>query len=116
MATATFDIELALLRPDAIWQEVKDRLGNACELEDKSEQGWGLVVRVAGLPTASLGEQLNHFLAVLAGHEALLRAGQPVLRIAAFNPNLTCTVVLEELDRICALGAKVELSVYPVDD
>jgi hypothetical protein len=116
MAQTTFDIELALLRPDAIWQEVIDRLGNTCELENRSDQGWGLVVRVANLPSAPLGVQLSHFLAALAMHEALLRSGQPVLRIAAFNPNVTCTVLLEDLDRICALGAKVELSVYPVDD
>lgn len=116
MAQATFDIELALLSPDAIRQEVENRLGGSCELEDKSEQGWGLVIRAINPSTASLGEQLKSFLTVLAGHEALLRSGQPILRIAAFNPNLTCTVVLEELDRICALGAKVELSVYPTDD
>lgn len=116
MAQATFDIELALLSPGELWQEVENSLRGFCELEDRREQGWGLVVRAINPPVASLGEQLKSFMSLLAGHEALLRNCQPILRIAAFNPNLTLTVVLEELDKVCALGAKVELSVYPTDD
>ena len=94
MAQATFDIELALLNPGELWQVVEKCLGNRCELEDRREQGWGLVIRAINLPGASLSEQLKDFISSLAGAESVIRSCQPILRVAAFNPNLTLTLVL----------------------
>lgn len=116
MAQATFDIELALLNPGKLWQEMESRLGTSCELEDRREQGWGLVIRPIKLCGTSFNEQLKSFISLLAGTEEMIRNCQPVFRIAAFNPNLTFTLILDDLDKIVAFGAKVELSVYPADD
>ncbi|MCY1260003.1 hypothetical protein D9M68_100580 [compost metagenome] len=115
MRQATFDIELALLSPSSVWKDLQQRLSDTCTLEDRLEQGWGLVIRPTYPHTGSLSEQMRNFLSLLTGNEVLIRKGNPILRIAAFNPNANITVLVEELDRVYSLGASVELSVYPVE-
>lgn len=115
MRQATFDIELALLSPSSVWKKLQRRLGDTCTLEDRPEQGWGSVIRPTNPLTGSLAQQMRDFLSLLAGNEALIRKCDPILRIAAFNPNATITVLVEDLDRVGSLGARVELSVYPVE-
>lgn len=115
MRQATFDIELALLNPGSEWRNLQRRLGDSCVFEDRQEQGWGTVIRQSNPRTGSLAEQTRHFLTLFTGNEALIRKCDPVLRIAAFNPNATITILFEDMDRVCMLGARVELSVYPVE-
>ncbi|MDQ0143316.1 hypothetical protein [Cupriavidus necator] len=117
MRQATFDIELALISPSSVREDLQRRLGDTCTFEDRLEQGWGLVIRPAHSNGSSIAEQMRKFLSLFAGNEALIRKGDPILRIAAFNPNATSTVLVGDfyLDRVCTLGARLELSFYPVE-
>lgn len=45
MRQATFDIELALMSPSSVWEDLQRRLGDTCTFEDRLEQGSGLVIR-----------------------------------------------------------------------
>jgi hypothetical protein len=116
MKPQTFDIELALLSPGANWQQVEAALSGSYALEDRRSNGWGLVARAPSPQGDSLDTQLDAFLAGLVGSERLLAQCQPVLRIAVFSSNYSCTVLLPKLDKLCEIGARLELSVYPTDE
>lgn len=115
MKPQTFDIELALLNPGNLSQQIETRLATSFSLEDRKDKGWGLVARALNLQGDSIDAQLSVFLTGLAGSEDLIRQCQPVLRIAVFSPNYSCTVLLPKLDQLCAIGARLEFSVYPTD-
>lgn len=116
MAQATFDVELALLSPGKAERILRGRLVSSCVFEDRAAQGWGLIIRERAQKGGSLSEKLNGLLYLLRGSESLICGCHPILRVAVFNPNLTLTTVLDDLKGVCALGAKIEFSVYPVDD
>jgi hypothetical protein len=115
MKAQTFDVELALLSPGQHRYELEQKLAASMSMEDRSDRGWGLVVRATSLQGEALEDQLSEFLGHLSGIEDLVRRSSPVLRIAVFNPSYSCTVLLPKLDRICAMGMQLELSVYPSD-
>jgi len=116
MSQVTFDIELALLRPTALLSEIEDALKKSHELERREKQGWGLVIRSPTNSDKSLADQIDLFLSSLSKYEESLRRCEPVLRLAIFNPKATCTVTLSRLEKISALGAQLEISVYPASE
>jgi hypothetical protein len=116
MKSRTLDIELALLNPGELWQQVETKLSGFYSLEDRRENGWGLVVRALDLRGDSVDDQLELFFTRLSGSEDLIRQCHPVLRIAVFSTHYTCTVLLSKLYLLCAIGARLELSVYPTTE
>lgn len=116
MKSPTFDIELALRNPSALPKKSEIQLSAAFDLEDRKEQGWGLVARLKNSEGETLEKQLSAMFSGIAGIKNIIRECQPVLRIAINNPNYTCTVLLSSLERFGEIGAQLELSVYPAAD
>ncbi|WP_072894826.1 hypothetical protein [Hydrocarboniphaga daqingensis] len=116
MSQATFDIELSLHNFAGAQVTLQRSLGDEYLFEDRTKQGWGLVLRKRDEVRLSLAEAVDSFLKPLAAVQSLIADCEPTLRLAVFNPNVTCTVLLPRLDQIAALGAKLEVSVYPADD
>lgn len=112
----TFDIELALLNPVVLRRDLEAKLTPNLLLEDRVSRGWGLVLRAATLRGTTLGEQLEHFLSDVSDVAVTLRSCRPLLRIAVFNRSATCTVTLPHSELLCALGADVEIAVYPTSE
>lgn len=116
MKQATFDIELSLQKFADAQIELRRGLQSKFAFEDRTKQGWGLVLRRREEVSLPLAQAIEDFLKPLEPMQSLIARCEATLRVAAFNPNVTCTVLLSRIDQIAAMGAKLEVSVYPADD
>jgi len=115
MALPNFDVELALREPTELLAEELRQMKSQFLIEDRSDNGWGLVLRAEKASGQSLKEILETLVKACGPFEVSIARCKPVLRVAAFNPNLTCTIWIDEASFIAKIGASIEVSVYPVD-
>ena len=110
---ASYDLELALTDQSRLTEEMVASLRLQFVLEDRSEQGWGLVLRLEKSDGKSLDDLMQRFLAAAMKFKLVIKSAKPILRVAAFNPNATCTLLLKDIDLLAKLGTQVEVSIYP---
>ena len=115
MALPSFDVELALREPVRLSIDEIDQLKYSFLVEDRSENGWGFVLRAKKNNGQTLKEILEALVKMYEPFEACIAQCKPVLRVAAFSSNATCTVWLDEVSFFAKIGASLEVSIYPVD-
>jgi len=113
MGNATYDLELALTDRSRLTDSLIENLRSDFVLEDRSEQGWGLVLRLEKSDGKVLDGLIQKFLSAALKFKSIIKDAKPILRVAAFNPNVTCTLLLKDIESFAELGAQVEVSVYP---
>jgi len=115
MALPSFDVELALREPMRLSTEELSQMKSGFLIEDRSENGWGFVLRTPKNSGETLKEILQALVDACEPFEACIARCKPVLRVAAFSPNATCTVWVDEVSFIAKICASLEVSVYPID-
>lgn len=113
MTSATYDLELALTDRSYLTDSLIASLGSDFVLEDRSEQGWGLVLRLENSESKSLDGLIKKFLLAALKFKSVIKDSKPILRVAAFNPNATCTLLLKNIESLAELGVQIEVCVYP---
>ena len=113
MSNTTYDLELALTDQSHLNDALIANLRSDFILEDRSKQGWGLVLRLEKSESTSLDELMRKFLPATLKFKHAIKEAKPILRVAALNPNATCTLLLKDLSSLAELGVQIEVSVYP---
>lgn len=114
------DIELAITGLGAGQQKsVVNTIPRSFTAEDRSSTGYGLVVRSA---SSEGDEEINKKLERILGPLAVIVGSVAdkgcIVRVAIFSSTATTTVTLtlRSLDILRMFNAKLEVSVYPVDE
>ncbi len=112
----SYDIELALINlPKKELQEISKVLPAGYLVEDRSNKGWGIVIRLdSENELESLNDQVKAFITGVLPIKKWMELSSPVLRVACFNDKLTCTINLEDFELFVSLKIKLEISIYPV--
>jgi hypothetical protein len=113
MSNATYDLELALTDRSHLTDSLIASLRSEFVLEDRSEQGWGLMLRLEKSEGKSLDGLVQKFLSAALKFKSAIKDAKPILRVAAFNPNATCTLLLKDIELFAELGVQIEVCVYP---
>ncbi|MFC7297034.1 hypothetical protein [Herminiimonas aquatilis] len=116
MSKATYDLELALTDPSKLTDSLMATLRTKFVLEDRSEQGWGLVLRLQKTEENSLAALAENFVSAAIKFKSAIKNSKPILRVAAFNSNATCTLLFKDIESLAELGVQLEVSVYPTDN
>lgn len=112
----SYDLELALINlPKEELQEISKVLPVRYLVEDRSNNGWGIVIRLdSENELASLNDQVRAFIAGVLPIRKWIELSSPVLRVVCFNDKLTCTINLDDFELFVSLKIKLEISIYPV--
>jgi hypothetical protein len=116
MSNATYDLELALTDQSKLTDSLITTLRAEFVLEDRSGQGWGLVLRLPKSEGKSLDALVQKFLSAAMKFKSTIKDSKPILRVAAFNPNATCTLLFKDIESFAELGVQLEVCVYPTDN
>lgn len=111
------DVELALL--DAATNEfgdIQSNLSSGFYLEDRTEIGWGLVIRATQELSDNFDNAIDGFLEPLSSLAEVIGSHKGVLRIGVFYDTATCTLRLNSYDRLAAFKLPLEITVYPSSD
>lgn len=110
-----YDIELCLT--DISVESIKDLskvLPSGYSIEDRTENGWGLVIRSNNEDEASiLNDKVRNFLSGISPIKEWIKSSQSILRVAHFSESFTNTIVLEEFESLVSFKLKLEISIYP---
>jgi hypothetical protein len=110
-----FDIELSVGDVDEATLEcLLDILPATFYVEDRSELGWGWVIRPESIVGESESEVLGNFVRGLDDvrvHDVLPPGG--VLRLAMFKDTINCTAIVHELSFLARNNVSLEISFYP---
>ncbi|QSA96123.1 hypothetical protein [Methylococcus sp. EFPC2] len=115
MTGPSFDVELSLREPTSLSIDEIDHLKSNFLIEDRSENGWGIVLRLDKSNGLMLNELLRALIKACEPFESIIALCKPVVRIAVFNPNVNCTVWIDETACFAKIRASLEVSVYPAD-
>lgn len=108
------DVELALVNASVgHLTNILDTLPSGYLVEDRSELGWGLVVRVAQKLPNDFNSAIESFLEPLSSLVKIIRCHGGVLRVGIFFETFTCTIRLKSYERLVELGLSLEISIYP---
>ena len=110
----SFDITLALTDYSKNDLKAIELISNY-SIEDASENGWGLVISADSRIEGPLDDQIHRFLQGLLPLKKWIVDSSPILRIAVFNKNLTCTIRLENYKILEAFKIKLEITLYPTE-
>lgn len=111
------DVELALV--DASADElngIKSDLPSEFYVEDRTDKGWGLVIRTTRKLPDDFGNAVDAFLEPLSPLAEMVGNHVGVLRAGVFYDTVTCTMRLNSSDRLVAFGLSLEISTYPSSD
>lgn len=114
------DIELAITGLGAGQQKsVVDAIPRSFTVEDRSSTGYGLVIRSASSEVEEeINKKLELILGPLAAIAGLVTNKDCIVRVAIFSSTATTTATLSSrsLEILRMFNAKLEMSVYPIDE
>jgi hypothetical protein len=111
------DIELALV--DASADELKglqSYLPSGFYVEDRSDRGWGLVIRTTQKLSGDFSCAIDAFLGPLCPMIEIISNHAGVLRVGVFYNTITCTMRLNSCERLSTFRLPIEISTYPSSD
>ncbi|SEA75051.1 hypothetical protein SAMN05216411_1273 [Nitrosospira multiformis] len=116
MVQPSFDVELALREASRLSVKARARLKSNFLIEDRTESGWGLVLRTE----KPRGTVLKDLLATLvkaceSSFDTDIAQCKPVLRVATLNSSVTSTVWFDDIAYFATISAAVEVSFYLTD-
>lgn len=111
------DVELALIDMSADdLNDIKSHLPTGFYVEDRSDKGWGLVVRAKQKLMDDFNGAINAFLEPLTPMINIIRNHTGLLRVGVFYNTVNCTMRLNSFDRLSEFGLPIEISTYPSSD
>ena len=111
------DVELALVNaPANDLKAIQDDLPSGFFIEDRSDRGWGLVIRTTQELSDNVSDSINVFLEPLSPLVRMISDYVGILRVGVFYDTVTCTMRLNSCDRLAELGLLLEISTYPSSD
>lgn len=120
MRTMQSDIELAITGVGKDQREtLVGKIPRAYTVEDRSATGYGLVVRGESSESSEeIGTKLENFLKPLLPLAEAIRDRDCMMRIAIFSSMATTTTTFSFscLEVLREFNAKLEVSVYPLDE
>lgn len=111
------DVELALI--DASTAELfyfQSKLPVGFYVEDKSDRGWGLVIRTTRELPDDFSNAVDTFLEPLSSLAEVIGVYDGLLRIGVFYDTATCTMRLNSYDRLADFKLPLEITAYPSSD
>ena len=114
--TREIEVELILQTWDGDFPEGCPRLDSNYFLEDRREDGRGLVISEDMPVTADLGKAIIDFLLPLQNNAGTLSAYSPLVKVAVYNRAYSCCLHIKSLALIAEFGAELEINVYPTSD
>lgn len=112
------DVEIELLFP--VWEgKFPDdfiALGGNYLLEDRREQGTGIVVSTDAPVTGDASEAIRNFLNPIIEKANEIMINNPVLRVVVFNRAVTLSITIDCLPLLVQFGAELDVIVYPTSD
>lgn len=113
MLMKEFEIELAITSPRHPMREFVNYLPGGYLIEDRSETGWGFVIRPNEQPSfGSVSEDMSDFLRNMEDMRKFLLGSDLILRLAVYSDSADTTITLD-CRYVESLGAKLEISFYP---
>lgn len=107
------EVELILQTWDGDFPDGCPRLDSNYFLDDRRENGRGLVISEDMPVTADLDKAIVDFLLPLQNNAGTLSAYSPLLRVAVYNRAYSCCLYLKSLALIAEFGAELEINIYP---
>ena len=108
------DVELALVSATAIqFNDIEDNLPQGFFIEDRTDRGWGLVIRTTHKFSEELSSAIDVFIEPLMPLIELADDHEGVLRVGIFYDTINCTVCIKSFDRLAEFGLPLEISIYP---
>lgn len=111
--TREIEVELILQTWDGDFPDGCPRLDSNYFLEDRREDGRGLVISEDMPVTADLGKAIIDFLLPLQNNAGTLSAYSPLVKVAVYNRSYSCCLHIKSLALIAEFGAELEINVYP---
>lgn len=111
------DVELALVDTsmDELVNLQRD-LPSEFYVEDRSDKGWGVVIRTRRKLSDDFNDAINGFLTPLNSLVELIISHKRILRVGVFYNTATCTMRLNSSDPLTAFKLPLEITVYPSSD
>lgn len=110
------DLELALTEGSADLMTIQENLPLGFYIEDRSDRGWGLVIRTSQESSDDFSSALNEFFNQLLPFKDLIRRHKGILRAGIYYDTATCTVKVDSSVRFTDFNLCLEISSYPVSD
>ncbi|MDR3054184.1 MAG: hypothetical protein LBU53_02105 [Zoogloeaceae bacterium] len=111
------EIELALMDATvAELKEIRRILPYGMSAENRSAQGWGIVISTGQSSLNNPSDVVDEFLNSLHSLKEIIRRHKSVLRVAIFYTTINCTIRFKSCERLAELGLGLEISTYPVSD
>ena len=111
------DLELALIEPATVnFKILQELLPSDFYAEDRSEKGWGFVIRTTRELSDDAGAALDSFLPPLRPLTDTIKKAAAVLRIGAFCDTVTCTIRIGSCIDLAAMEISLEISLPVVPD
>ncbi|HEB93943.1 MAG TPA: hypothetical protein ENI94_10875 [Gammaproteobacteria bacterium] len=111
------DVEIALINASANELKViQADLPPGFFIEDRSDRGWGLVIRTTQKLSDDFSEAIDVFLEPLSPLVEMVSSHAGILRVCVFYSTVTCTMRLNSCDRLAVFGLPLEISTYPSSD
>lgn len=112
------DVELALTSsPPSDLASLSNRLPSLYYCEDKSNLGWGIIIRYSGDLSGNLDLAVRQFLEGLCDEDLIPANGTNVLRVAVQHDFCALTLNLRTaIPVLNKLGLEFELSCYSIDE
>ena len=111
------DIELALIELSKNNESnLINSLPNGYDSEDRSNKGWGLVIRASGnIDGENIDDCIKSFLEGLVDVKEIIFQSEPILRLAIYNKNINYTLTLKSFKILSDFNITLEASIYPED-
>ena len=95
--------------------DIQDNLPDDFFVEDRSDNGWGLVIRTTQQLSDDFSEAIDAFLEPLTRGllAKMVSSHAGILRVGVFYSTCSCTMLLSSCDRLAAFGLSLEISTYP---
>jgi hypothetical protein len=116
--TASREIELELILPswNGAFPADCPRLAVNYFIEDRRENGTGLVISEDMPPTGNLNKAITDFLTPISQNSEVLKAFSPILRVAVYNRAFSCSMNIACLPLVVSFCAELDIVVYPTAD
>lgn len=111
------DVELSLVNaPANELKAIQDDLPSGFFVEDRSDRGWGLVIRTTQKLSDDFSDSIDAFLEPLSPLVKMISNHAGILRVGVFYNTVTCTMRLNSCERLAEFGLLLEISTYPSSD
>ena len=111
------DVELALINASSNnIKYLQSHLPTEFYIEDRSDRGWGIVIRTTQKSFDDFSATINNFLEPLNPLIEIISNSGGILRVGVFYSTVTCTIRLNYYEQLAIFRLPIEISTYPSFD